>query len=660
MQLTLKRKLLSGFLSLNVLMAVIGGIAVYQFMVTGHTIQETTERAIRDVEAAQRIVDEIGQVRYSGNRFLDVGSPDERKDALAHLEALRGQLNSLVAAGGSEANLDTLKALQRLLTTYQEQFDAVAQRFEDRVMVQMDRLREVEEIETTLMDFFSRHKDAIEASRPFLFFMTAKLHLNTYFHTFDDQDFRELVSSLENVKKMLSNGADHWDEAEAEQWRESVKQVGMFIDAMQKCNTDAQALRKEVKDTLFPLPGKMLEQAQAMSTRSWQAMQGMSSEIAARTKQGQWLVLCALIVAVMIGLALPVLVNRSITKPLGRTVLALRDIAEGEGDLTQRVTITSRDEIGELGQWFNTFAEKIQGSVAAIGKNTYTLAEAAEELTATNKQMAANAEETSAQAQVVAAAAEEVSKNVQSVSAATEEMTASVREIAKNAAEAANVATQAVKVADSTNATILKLGTSSQEIGNVVKVITSIAEQTNLLALNATIEAARAGEAGKGFAVVANEVKELAKQTADATEDISRKIAAIQGDTREAVKAIEQVSQIISHINDISTTIAGAVEEQSATVNEIGRNVEDAYKGSVEITQNIAQVAQVAGNTASGVSQMQGAAGDLAMMAAQLQQIVSQFKYGEDQGVDRVGTMEQKPIVHLAQDSDGQTAEALF
>src|SRR5581483_5254782 len=144
-----------------------------------------------------------------------------------------------------------------------------------------------------------------------------------------------------------------------------------------------------------------------------------------------------------------------------------------------------------------------------------------------------------------------------------------------------------------------------------------------------------AGEAGKGFAVVANEVKELAKQTADATEDISRKIAAIQGDTREAVKAIEQVSQIITHISHISTTIAGAVEEQSATVNEIGRNVEEAYKGSVEIAQNITQVARVAQNTASGVSQMQHAASELASMAAQLQHVVGQFKYDEAMGMQR-------------------------
>jgi methyl-accepting chemotaxis protein len=659
MVFTLKRKLLSGFLSLNVLMAAIGGIAVYQFVITGRTIQATTLSTIGEVEVTQGVVDKIGTIRYYGNRFLDVGAPDDRTEALKHLDELTTQLAEFIRADGNDANIATFKQLGQLLTTYREKFEGVARQFEDRVVVQMDRLRDVEEVETMLMDFFSRHRESIEASRPFLFFMTAKMHLNTYFHTFDEQDYHELISSLENVKKILEKGADQWEAVEAERWREAAKQMSAFIKAMEQCNVDAQTIRKEVRGTLFSLPGEMLELSRSMSTRSWQTMQGMSTEIATSTKQGQWLVVAALLVACIIGLILPFAVNRSITKPLGHTVQALRDIAEGEGNLTQRVVITSRDEIGELGHWFNTFVEKIQRTVTVIGNTTHALADASEELTSTNKQMATNAEETSAQAQVVSSATEEVTRNVQGVTAATEELSVSVQEIAKHASEAAQIATKAVTVADSANGTIRKLGESSQEIGNVVKVITSIAEQTNLLALNATIEAARAGEAGKGFAVVANEVKELAKQTAEATEDISRKISAIQGDTKGAVEAIAQVSQIIAHISDISTTIAGAVEEQSATVNEIGRNVEDAYKGSVEISRNINHVAQVAQNTASGVSQMQGAAGELATMAAQLQQLVGQFKYDDAVGLQTPEATweESQPTGRL---SNGHAAEAVL
>lgn len=263
----------------------------------------------------------------------------------------------------------------------------------------------------------------------------------------------------------------------------------------------------------------------------------------------------------------------------------------------------------------------------ALEQTAQALASASRELIAVSQQMASNAEETAAQANVASAAATQVSQNVTTVSTGAEEMGASIREIAKSANEAARVATSAVKVAEKTNATVAKLGESSAEIGNVIKVITSIAQQTNLLALNATIEAARAGEAGKGFAVVANEVKELAKQTAKATEDISRKIEAIQTDTKGAVVAIEQIGKIINQINDIQNTIASAVEEQTATTGEISRNVTEAAKGSNEIAQNIAAVAQAARSTTEGASDTKRSADDLSKMAYDLQQIVSQFKY---------------------------------
>jgi len=300
--------------------------------------------------------------------------------------------------------------------------------------------------------------------------------------------------------------------------------------------------------------------------------------------------------------------------------------AAAGGDLTREVPVRGSDAIGQMGEGLTELLGKLRASITEIGQNSQALSASSEELGAISQQMANNSEETAAQAGVVSAASEQVSKNVGVVATGSEEMLASIREICKSANEAARMAKNAVSVADSTNQRIHKLGDSSVEIGKVIKVITSIAQQTNLLALNATIEAARAGEAGKGFAVVANEVKELAKEAAKATEEISRKIEAIQGDTESAVTAILEIGQVINQINDISNTIASAVEEQTATTNEIGRNLAEAAKGTGEIARNITGVATAAQSATQGANDTQTAARALSAMAATLQQLVQRFK----------------------------------
>ncbi len=318
-------------------------------------------------------------------------------------------------------------------------------------------------------------------------------------------------------------------------------------------------------------------------------------------------------------------------KSLDQAVGPMRDIGHvlsrmADDDLTARVTGAYRGDFDVLKAAANKAGDQLRLALEKIGASTRTMASSAGELTGVSQSMSATAEQTSAQASAVSSAAEQVTRNVATVASSAEELSASVKEIEKSATEAAKVASGAVKMAESTNATIGKLGASSAEIGQVVKVITSIAQQTNLLALNATIEAARAGEAGKGFAVVANEVKELAKETASATEDISRKIEAIQADTRGAVGALSEIGAVIRQINELQATIASAVEEQSRTMASIEHSAGDAAKSAAAISENISGVAQAASGTASGAANTLRAAEALAQMASDLQAIVGRFR----------------------------------
>ena len=317
--------------------------------------------------------------------------------------------------------------------------------------------------------------------------------------------------------------------------------------------------------------------------------------------------------------------------PIDAADAALQRLASG--DLSARVGGDYQGGHARIQVAFNTAAAAMADAVGPIGRNAVVLGGSSEELAAVSRQLSAGAEETSRQAGSVSAAAEQVSRNAQAVATAVEEMSATVNEIAQNAGNAARVAAGAVRAAEAANATVAKLGESSAEVGNVVKVVASVAEQTKLLALNATIEAARAGEAGKGFAVVANEVKELAKETARATEDIGQKIEAIQRDARGAAGAITQIGAVVHQIHDMQATIASAVEEQTATTNEIARNIAEAAQGGSEISRGITEVAQALRGTAEGASQTRQAAAELARVAGELGRLVGRFRGVEEEEV---------------------------
>lgn len=301
-------------------------------------------------------------------------------------------------------------------------------------------------------------------------------------------------------------------------------------------------------------------------------------------------------------------------------------------DGTIDLCIKKGEAVGQAGKQIEAFLLTIVEAVSGTRSVATEVEAASVSLVQATAEIRTNSEETTGQANLVSSATEQVNRHLQTVASSTEEMSSTISEIAKNTTQASRVAAEALKAATQTNTTVIKLSESSAEIGQVIKVITSIAQKTNFLALNATIEAARAGDAGKGFAVVANEVEELAKQTAKAAEDISHRIVAIQTDAKSAAEEISRISGIIGQVNDISTTIATAVEEQSATTSEMSRNVAEAARGSEKVAKNIAGMAHTASNTSNGAANLLGAAKQLTELSTKLRTLVDQFKLEKNAG----------------------------
>ncbi len=449
----------------------------------------------------------------------------------------------------------------------------------------------------------------------------------------DDLEMIEKADTLRNLfldrlrvgKVNIHNAAGEFEGLE--QWF-----TGYYILARE---ASIKMIRKEKGENLVAVLERMQDsykqvkgQLETLTTK-WRKEMGEAFG-AARANQTQaerafaFIFLVVFVCIVLLGM-LSFIVIRSVKNQVEQAMAVTDQLSQG--DLTGRIETKVRDEIGQIGEAINRAIDRMGETVKAISVSSDVLSQSSENLVAVSQQMSGNAEETASQADMVSATAEEVSRNLQSVSSAVEEMNISIKDISQSAREAAQVGSEAVQLAEGTHVTMGKLGESSTEIGDVIKVITTIAQQTNLLSLNAAIEAARAGEAGRGFVVVANEVKDLAKKTGKATEEIGRKIESIQTDTKEAVAAINQIRSIIGQMNDIQTSIAGSVEQQTVTTTGISQSVSEAAKGSSEIAQSIVGMADAAKGTSAGAGNTRKSAEDLARMASKLKGIIGRFRY---------------------------------
>jgi methyl-accepting chemotaxis protein len=356
------------------------------------------------------------------------------------------------------------------------------------------------------------------------------------------------------------------------------------------------------------------------------ATQDIAAARAGDRRTKQIILLVTFVSALLVGTAVW-FVSRLIAAPIRSTKALLEQVAAG--DFRHRLTVRTDDDLGEMGHSVNRTVERVGAAIAGISRSAAVLADSAQHLTTVSRQVSDGAERASTESAAAAQSATQVSEDVQAIATGADEMRASIAEIAGNASTATGIVANAVHAAEGANRTVIKLSGSSEQIGQVAKVIATIAEQTNLLALNATIEAARAGELGKGFAVVAGEVKDLASETAKATEDIARQITALQSDSTEAGAAIAGITATINEIADIQQSIAAAVEEQSASTQEIGSRVAGAADRTGDIAARVGAVTHTSQAATQAASETQQAAQDLAATAASLRSVIGQFQFSD-------------------------------
>ena len=480
------------------------------------------------------------------------------------------------------------------------------------------------------------------------------------------QETREhVVKRLDEMDKLLAKMSNGQDSEFAKQQVESVKVMrGLLNDYSAGFDKVLGQIKAgEIKTTAAANAGigvykdaihKMEDLSGRISTECGKQLDDGLVQADKLEKRIQLTIACVSLIALLMAVVLTLIILRSILVPLDGMLSVVTDMAEGEGDLTRRLDTSAKDELADIGRKVNLFMEKLQGMIVQMSSGVRTISSSATELSAVSRQLTSSAEQSTSRIHGVATAAEEMSanmmtvsaameqatSNVNSVASASEEMTVTIADVARNSDKARGITGQAVGQAQKITEQISALGRAAREIGKVTETITAISAQTNLLALNATIEAARAGAAGKGFTVVATEIKELAQQTAAATEGIRDKIENIQTSTAETVEEIDKISRVIQEVNEIIAGTAVAIEEQAAVTREIAANISQAAQGMQEVNQNVAQTSGVAeaiasdiadtnqavGEISNGSNQVLASAEELARLGEDLKELSGRFK----------------------------------
>ena len=632
-KLKLRGKVIGGYLLIILLLIIVGAISLSRFSSLGEETTFLTEDVAIEVEAINEVVTEILSMRTSVEKFIAMKDERFKKMTDEHIKRVKSLMEGIKEKVTNKESLEKLDEVEKMVTDYIDTFQKMA----IRTSVILKKHDEI----------FSMGREVEGALR---------LYPEAFEHMMAGQVFvtRFLINHNSYMKKEAEIKLEKAIESLGDEDEEVQEKVEEYLDVFVGLAAISMKMDEEVSKTLIPLAPRIVEKAEKIAENGWEQVRKTGQGIKQSSISARNLIIAIVIIALGMSVVIGIFMANIVTKPLQRMVVMLKDIAEGEGDLTKRLQVKSDDEVSEVAKWFNTFIEKLQDIIREVAGNSDVLDTSSTDLFDLSSHMSSEADNMSGKSNVVAAAAEEMSSNITTVATtmedtsssvemvanSTEQMTLVINEISQNSEKARNITNNAVSQTQSASGKVNELGKAAQEIGQVTEAISEISEQVNLLALNATIEAARAGESGKGFAVVANEIKELAKQTAEATDEIKQQIESIQNSTEGTITEIEQISIVINDVNEIVSTIATAVEEQSVTTREIASNVSQASQGIQEVNQNVAQSSivatdiardilemnQSAGEMSTSSSQVNTSAEEMSKLANQLKELVKRFK----------------------------------